>query len=101
MKKNYVAKNAVIAIVGQLTRAQAEVVANDLVKGLASGSAAKPLPEVKDLQQSKTIRIDFPSKQSHILIGQPGIYRGDDDYFSLYVANHPFGGSGFCFSTGR
>ncbi|MCW9013842.1 MAG: insulinase family protein [Gammaproteobacteria bacterium] len=94
-KQYYVARNAVISIVGQMTRQQAEEMANELVSGLASGERAEALPEVKPLTASKTIRIDFPSRQSHVLVGQPGTRRGDADYFALYVANHPFGGSGF------
>ena len=50
---------------------------------------------MKELTEAKKIVIEFPSTQTHILVGQPGIKRGDDDYFTLYVANHPFGGSGF------
>ena len=94
-KKYYVAKNAVVAVVGNMTRQQAEKMTNDLLDGLAAGERAQALPEVKPLTESKTIRIDFPSRQSHILMGQLGIKRGDADYFTLYVANHPFGGSGF------
>ncbi len=94
-KKYYVAKNAVVSVVGQLTRQQAEKIVNDLIMDLPAGNRAEKLPEVKPLTESKTIRIDFPSRQSHILVGQLGTKRGDADYFTLYLANHPFGGSGF------
>ncbi|HEC18260.1 MAG TPA: insulinase family protein, partial [Gammaproteobacteria bacterium] len=40
------------------------------------------------------IRIPHPSAQTHILVGQPGMRRGDPDYFPLYVGNHMLGGSG-------
>jgi len=53
------------------------------------------LPAVEPLTEAKKIVIDYPSVQTHIFVGQPGTKRGDDDYFTLYVANHPFGGSGF------
>jgi zinc protease len=94
-KKYYVAKNAVVAVVGQMTRQQAEQMTNALFADLPAGERAAPLAAVSPLSASKTIRIDFPSKQSHILMGQLGIKRDDKDYFALYVANHPFGGSGF------
>jgi zinc protease len=94
-KKYYVARNALIVLVGAIDRPQAELIANNLSKGLASGEKAAPLPEVKSLTESKVIRIQYPSKQTHIYMGQPGMKRGDKDYFSLYMANHPFGGSGF------
>ena len=94
-KKFYVANNAVIAIVGQLTTDEARKIAQDLVADIAPGEHARALPEVKPLTQSKTIHIDFPSRQSSVLIGQPGMARGDVDYYALYLANHAFGGSGF------
>ena len=94
-QKYYVASNAVIAIVGQLTRPQAEQLVANLLSDLPAGQAAEKLPDVQPLTESKTIRINFPSTQSHILMGQLGTMRGDEDYFTLYVANHPFGGSGF------
>jgi zinc protease len=62
---------------------------------LPAGTKPESLPPVPDLNQSRTIKIDFPSKQSHIYVGQPGMKRNDEDFFSLFVANHPFGGSGF------
>jgi len=94
-KKFYVANNAVIAIVGQLTTDEAKKIAADLVADIAPGEHARALPEVKPLTQSKTIHIDFPSRQSSVLMGQPGMARGDADYYALYLANHAFGGSGF------
>ena len=93
--RHYVSSNAVIAIVGQLSRSQAENMANDLIAELNKGIKLPAIPVVKPLQKAETIRINFPSKQSHIMMGQTGTQRGDKDYFTLYVANHPFGGSGF------
>lgn len=91
----YVANNATVAIVGNVTRAQAEEIVNTIVLNLPAGEKAAALPVVKPLIESKKIIIDYPSAQSHIFVGQPGMKRGDEDYFSLYVANHPFGGGGF------
>ncbi len=39
-------------------------------------------------------QIAFPSNQSHLLLGQPGVSRYDPDYFPLYVGNYILGGSG-------
>jgi zinc protease len=66
-----------------------------LVSDLPAGDKAAALPEVQPLTEAKKVIIDYPSAQTHIFVGQPGTKRGDEDYFSLYVANHPFGGSGF------
>jgi len=93
-KKYYVARNAVVAIVGALDRRQAEAIAEQVTKGLPEGEKAPDIAEPLRLKEAKTIRISYPSAQTHILVGQPGMQRGDPDYFALYVGNHALGGSG-------
>ncbi|MFO1428770.1 MAG: pitrilysin family protein [Candidatus Competibacteraceae bacterium] len=93
-RRYYVGANAVVAIVGALDRAAAERLANTLVGGLPSGEAAPPLPPAPPLNEAKTIRIPYPSTQSHVFIGQLGISRTDPDYYSLYLGNHVLGGNG-------
>ncbi|NOY63402.1 MAG: insulinase family protein [Gammaproteobacteria bacterium] len=61
---------------------------------VASSAAHTPLPAVKPLSESYTVIIEHPSTQTHIRMGQPGMKRGDPDYFVLYVGNHVLGGSG-------
>lgn len=90
----YTARNAVIAIVGDLDRAQAERLAARLAKGLRAGSAAPALPPVKPLSRPVTKRIAYPSEQTHILVGQAGMRRNDPQYFPLYIGNHILGGNG-------
>jgi zinc protease len=94
-RQYYVASNAITVIVGAVDRITAERMVDTLFEGLPLGSRPEPLPPVPDLAQAKTVKVDFPSKQSHIYVGQPGMKRNDEDFFKLYVANHPFGGSGF------
>lgn len=94
-KTFYVAKNGVLAIVGDIDRKQAEEIANRVSGALTEGQVAAALPKVEPLTEAKTVKIDFPSTQSHIYIGQPGNKRGDNDYFSLYLGNHVLGGGGF------
>ncbi|MET0094447.1 MAG: pitrilysin family protein [Sedimenticola sp.] len=93
-KRYYVAKNATVAIVGALDRQAAEALAERLTGKLPSGEPAARLPEVGHLDGAALKDIAFPSSQSHILMGQPGMHRGDPDYFILYVGNHILGGSG-------
>jgi len=93
-QRYYVARNAVISIVGAVGRAEAEKLAERLAAGLAAGQPAAVLPQVAALQQMQRESAQFPSSQSHILMGQPGMHRGDPDYFVLYVGNHILGGSG-------
>lgn len=91
----YVAKNATVAIVGDIDRAQAEAIAQRLTHGLPEGERPKPLPEPGLPNDAKLVRIEFPSTQTHILAGQPSVTRGDPDYFPLYVGNYVLGGGGF------
>jgi zinc protease len=90
----YSAPNATVAIVGDLDRAGAEALASRITAGLPAGGAAPELPPVPDLEQPVVEQIAFPSSQSHVYMGQPGMARGDPDYFPLYVGNHILGGSG-------
>jgi len=93
-EKYYVGRNAVVAIVGAIDEARARKLVQRLTSGLKSGAKAAALPKVKPLTKSRLVHVPHPSSQSHIFIGQPGTYRGDPDYYLLYVANHPFGGGG-------
>ncbi len=90
----YVAANAVVAIVGALDRPAAEDLAERVVGGLPRGERPTPLPEVANLTDASLERIAFPSSQTTVLAGQPGMKRGDPDYFALYLGNHILGGSG-------
>ncbi|MFU8788809.1 MAG: M16 family metallopeptidase [Methylobacter sp.] len=90
----YVAANAMVVIVGDLSRKQAELTAETLVSGLPTGAKPAPLPDVAMPVKAGRQHIEFPSSQTHVLVGMPGSYRKDPDYFTLYVGNHILGGSG-------
>jgi zinc protease len=93
-QRYYVARNATVAIVGALTRADATRVAERLIGGLTPGEPAPALPPVTPLAHAQSVNIAYPSSQTHILVGQPGMSRLDPDYFPLYVGNHILGGGG-------
>ncbi len=90
----YVAANAIVVIVGDLNRQQAEKVAESLISGLSVGEKPEPVPEVTLPVKGSDQHIDFPSTQTHVLAGLPGLSRQDNDYFPLYVGNFMLGGSG-------
>ena len=95
-RANYVTRQAVVALVGDVTRAGAEAIAEEVTRGLPPGDdAVRPLPPVATLESATTRRIPHPATQTHILIGALGISRGDPDYFPLLVGNHVLGGGGF------
>ena len=93
-RQYYVANNALVAIVGNLTKQQAEQTAAKLLAGLPAGQKPEPIPDVAMPTQASTEHIEFPSTQTHVLVGMPGTWRKDPDYFDLYVGNHILGGSG-------
>lgn len=93
-KARYRAGDAVISIIGDMSRAEAEQLALRLASGLPKGSAVDGMTPPAALSPTQK-RIHHPSSQSHVLIGQIGMARSDPDYFTLYVGNHVLGGSGF------
>lgn len=93
-KEWYTAKNSIVAIVGDLSVEQAKAVAEKVVGKLPVGKKAPCIPPVADLTEEKIIKIYHPSTQTVIRVGQPGMKRGDKDYFALYLGNHSLGGSG-------
>ncbi|MFA5626326.1 MAG: pitrilysin family protein [Thiohalomonadaceae bacterium] len=92
-RQYYVADNAILTIVGDLTHTAAVEIAEQLLGQLPTGKRPAALPEVSPGDE-QYIDIKHPSSQTHLLLGQPVLRRGDPDYFALYVGNHILGGSG-------
>jgi zinc protease len=94
-RAHYGAKDAVVALMGDVTRQQAEAIAQQLTAQLPQSGSVMPVPAVAGLDGPSEQRVPHPASQSHILIGAPGIARNDPDYFPLYVGNYILGGGGF------
>ena len=95
-QRHYRAQYAVVSIIGDVTRAEAEAIARQLTQGLPRAAGAEPqLPPVSELPAGATRTIGHHATQAHILIGAPGIRRDDPDFFTLFVGNHVLGGGGF------
>lgn len=94
-RNHYSADRAVVALMGDVTRAQAAAIAEQLTAGLPPRVPAMPIPPVPLLERAEARVVDHPATQSHLLIGMPGIRRDDPDYFPLYVGNYILGGGGF------
>lgn len=92
---HYQADHAVVAIMGDATRSQAEAIAQQLTAQLPSSAAPAALPKVVMKIAASEQRIPHPATQSHILIGAPGMARSDPDFYPLYVGNYILGGGGF------
>jgi len=92
--KAYAAGNAVIALVGDLSREEAEAVAAQVSAALPKGPAlAKPAQPVEP--KAGTTHIDFPSKQTHLMLAELGIDRQDPDWPALSLGNQILGGGAF------
>mgnify|MGYP003133011060 CR=1 FL=1 len=93
-KQYYVASNAVLVIVGDADKNQAKALAETISASLPAGTKAAALPKVSPLETAQEVRLPYPSSQTTILMGQPGLTRDDADFFPLYVGNHILGGGG-------
>ncbi|MBU2640195.1 MAG: insulinase family protein [Gammaproteobacteria bacterium] len=93
-RAHYSAPNAVIALMGDISRAEAEAIAARLAAGLSKAARVAELPKPAPAPVSAA-RIAHPSTQSHVLVGALGMARGDPDFFPLFVGNYVLGGGGF------
>lgn len=91
---HYAANRAVIAMVGDIRRGDADAIALQLTARLPQGKPLPQLPEVPAAAAQEE-QIAHPASQAHILIGAPALARGDPDFFPLIVGNYVLGGGGF------
>ena len=90
----YAAGNAVIALVGDLSRAEAEAIAAQVSAALPKGPALPRIAQPEEPTAGPS-HIEFPSKQTHLLLAQLGIDRRAPDYAALMLGNQILGGGGF------
>ena len=91
---HYVANHAVVSLIGDVSREEADAIARQLTRRLPQGSAQPPLPATPPAQATEEW-MPHPASQSHVLIGAPALQRGDPDFFALTVGNYVLGGGGF------
>jgi zinc protease len=85
----------VVALMGDVTRPQAEAIAEGLAADLPPGEAPPPIAPVQVKAQGEEQVIPHHATQSHLFMGLPSIKREDAEYFPLYVGNYILGGGGF------
>jgi zinc protease len=90
----YNAANASITLVGDLSRQDAETIAEAIAAGLPKGEAPT-LPAAPTLPKGGLTQLAHPASQAHVYIGLAAIERGNPDYFPLLVGNYTLGGGGF------
>ena len=92
-RAHYGAKGASVSIIGDVSRAEAEAIAQRLTSALPAGDAPNSVPQVT-MPVETVEKIAHPATQSHIRIGVPALRRGDADFFPLMVGNYTLGGGG-------
>ena len=90
----YVAANTTLTLVGDLPRAQAERVAEQLVAGLPVGERASALTLVKPPSGRTVLRLPFEAEQTHVSIGGVSLPYGHEDHPALHLGCHILGGGG-------
>ncbi|WP_165090601.1 M16 family metallopeptidase [Neisseria yangbaofengii] len=94
-RTHYGKDNAVVAIVGDVSRRQAEKMVQTALKGLPHTSQAGS--DIASVQPQTARRRDIPfaGEQAQIILGMPLIKRHDPDYYALVAGNYVLGGGGF------
>ncbi|MGE8099986.1 M16 family metallopeptidase [Pseudomonas fluorescens] len=93
-EKAYAAGNVVIALVGDLSRSEAEAIAAQISAALPKGPALAKIGQPVEPKASIG-HIEFPSKQTNLMLAQLGIDRSDPDYAAISLGNQILGGGGF------
>lgn len=93
-RQNYSAQRSTVTIVGDVSRMQAETIAQTLTADLPRSSGT-PSIEAPTTQPATEQKIPHTSAQAHLLIGLPATKRGDPDFLPLLVGNYSLGGGGF------
>jgi zinc protease len=91
-QKYYVANNAMVAMVGDVSLEQAKRIVDRVLSELPVGGVVDQLPVVSsNVTEKIEEHITFPSEQTHILMGQTGITWHTPDFFPLLVGNYILG----------
>ncbi|UOO86661.1 M16 family metallopeptidase [Neisseria arctica] len=94
-RSRYGKNNAVVAVVGDLNRHQAEILVKKVLNGLPDKAAATTAVPAVPPHQAWQQNIPFAGEQAQIALSLPLITRDDPDYYALIVGNYILGGGGF------
>ncbi len=94
-RRHYAASQAVVTVVGDVSREEADALASLLLTALPrTGADVAPVPVVQPMS-STTQHFEHSASQAAIYMGMPLLTRKDPDYFPLLVGNYVLGGGGF------
>lgn len=91
-QKYFVAANANLIIVGNLSKSQAEQIANQISNKLPAGQPISTSVQTQPVTKAINQKIAFPGTQSYLQIGCLGITMQDLNFFPLMVGNYILGG---------
>lgn len=95
-RQHYRADQAVVSIVGDISRRDAEKLVDSLLRELPTGDSLQPaIPPVIETSAAIPLHMSRPGSQTHIALGMPVLKRDDPDYYALIVGNYILGGGGF------
>ena len=84
-----------IGVVGDITAAALAPLLDATFGGLPATGASFALPEGVPTAAGAVVVVEQDVPQSTVLFGQPGLKRGDPDYYAAVVLNHILGGGSF------
>jgi len=95
-REYYVPNNAVLSVVGDITKGELRSLLDRYFKGWAKKDVpVKPLPVPAPLSAPEIIKIDKDLTQANIILGHLGIGRENPDFYAVSVMNYILGGGGF------
>ncbi|MDF1760648.1 MAG: pitrilysin family protein [Coxiellaceae bacterium] len=93
-QQHYVAANAVITLVGDLTVDKAKALAETISTSLKLGKKTYPHKSAVGLKKAKTVMIAFDARQSSVILGQVGVLPHAKNKAALNVGNFILGNPG-------
>ena len=95
-KNRYGPNNCVVAVVGDITEAEAVALMNEYFAGWKAASGrSEERSRPPNIKQTAVTKLDKNITQANIAVGQVGIRREDPDYYAVSVMNYILGGGGF------
>lgn len=88
----FVAKNAVLVLVGAIDEPMAHQLAEQITHELPRGQRAPATPNAPNLVNELNVEQVVPSSQTIVLLGQLGITPNNKHYFPLLIGNYTLGG---------
>ncbi len=91
----YVPNNCIMAVVGDITPAEAKGLVDKYMAGWKQKKVPKPSIPALPKMALRRKYINRDVTQATILMGHVGVARDNPDYYKLYVMNYILGGGGF------